>query len=325
MTAAQEKAQATQRKGKGRSRAGERDHPVPGTALRDRARAGLLRDLARRRAAATVHRVVAGHPGRLERRLDPLYQAGGPGPGRPGPIAPPRAPRRPGHLNRPGRSQPRRAPRPPRLARARPSRLASAWRPPPPYRARAPSSRPRCSRPASSAGSPGFSGLPVGREPGQQPANLVPHVIYLAVWAASAVADPARRRPPAGRSAAGAGHERGHVRLLLRRRRPGDRRRRAPDGRRPRAGAGRLARVHGGSGGGAARPGRPVPAPRQGRPGRDGRADRGNRAGQAGLARPADRSWPWAWREPPPWARRSHSPRRGTATRCAPRRGWCTP
>ena len=52
----------------------------------------------------------------------------------------------------PGTSTP-----PPRLARARPSRLASAWRPSPPVPARAPSSRPRCSRPASSAGSPGFS------------------------------------------------------------------------------------------------------------------------------------------------------------------------
>ena len=77
VTAAHENAQHQQRKGKGRSRAGERDHPVLGTALRDRPRAGLLRDLARRRAAATVHRMVAGHPGRLERRLDPLHPAGG--------------------------------------------------------------------------------------------------------------------------------------------------------------------------------------------------------------------------------------------------------
>ena len=256
VTAAHEKAQHQQRKGKGRSRAGERDHPVPGTALRDRPRAGLLRDLARRRAAASVHRMVAGHPGRLERRLDPLHPAGGLRSYRIARRTRPRGTHGPG---RAGRTSP-----------GGPGHAGPGWpahrggrRRPEPARRRGLAARGRRRLRDRRA----VPGLPVGREPGPaagQPraARALPRRL-----GRQRAADPARRRPPAGRGAAGAGHQRGHVRVLLRGRRPGDRRRRAPDGRRPRAGAGRLAHVHGGSGGGVLAPAVRCPAAARAGPG----------------------------------------------------------
>ena len=113
--------------------------------------------------------MVAGHPGRLERRLDPLYQAGGPGPGAPRAPAP-GTPTAPAGQGTPGSAG---------------QRLAAA----------AAGTSPRAVIAASllAAGVVcGIAGLFPGYLSGvslaSQPANLVPHVIYLAVWAASAVA-----------------------------------------------------------------------------------------------------------------------------------------
>ncbi len=60
--------------------------------------------------------------------------------------------------------------------------------PAPSGRVRAPSPRRCCSRPASPAGSPGSSpAISPGRASPVRQADLVPHAIYLAAWAASAV------------------------------------------------------------------------------------------------------------------------------------------
>ena len=177
--------------------------------------------------------MVAGHPGRLERRLDPLYQAGGPGPGCPG---------RPDRPNRPGW----------------PGHARLGW-PAPGGRRRRTSPRAVIAASLLAAGVVcGIAGLFPGYLSGvslaSQPANLVPHVIYLAAWAASAVAillGGARLRAgallglgtsvvtfgfffaDAGQVIAGGAHLMGAGLAL---------------------GLARLARVHGGSGAGAAAP-----------------------------------------------------------------------
>ena len=129
------------------------------------------------------------------------------------------------------------------------------------------------------------------------PANLVPHVIYLATWLASALLDPARGNLAAGGCAARAGYQHCHVRLLLRRSRHGDVRRRRPLSRGLAVGLiGWLLCTTGAAL--AAWPPGLAGAPRWNRP--------------AAVRRLSRWRLPRCWRS----ARPSRSPRRGTATPC---------